>query len=349
DAYIDRRFSEPLTRNIYKSKRIPSQSQSKYWLIWLAKKLDEELKTEFLIQEIQPSLLDTLSQKTIYYFATLLIFLFVYTSIGLLVTPSALFFGIPIGIAYGFTIWLMTEKSVPYLLKNFIYGLRKNTQMDKVTTLLIELIDLMILEFSQIYLIKQNEADKDLLLKAINLRLLELTRNIRKKMYGLNYEELRKIVFQILEEKARRTDDKLAKEILFSQGNVIMRYLNRIIAQREKSISPISWKDFIGSVAYVMTFTLIYILFVLVKLGSSFDLIPLSLTMFFVGILSLNADYFVRHYVLRLILFSNGNIPWNYRQFLEYGIERRLLQKVGTRYRFIHALLKDHFANMPMR
>jgi hypothetical protein len=54
----------------------------------------------------------------------------------------------------------------------------------------------------------------------------------------------------------------------------------------------------------------------------------------------------VQHVSLRLVLFSNRAIPWNYARFLNYATERMFLQRIGGRYRFIHKLLQDRFAQM---
>ncbi len=51
----------------------------------------------------------------------------------------------------------------------------------------------------------------------------------------------------------------------------------------------------------------------------------------------------VQHVTLRAILTCTGNTPWHYARFLNYCAERRLLQRVGGRYRFIHRELLDHF------
>lgn len=56
----------------------------------------------------------------------------------------------------------------------------------------------------------------------------------------------------------------------------------------------------------------------------------------------------IQHFVLRLILYCKGYAPWNYCRFLNYATERLFLQRVGGRYRFIHKLLQDHFAQMPL-
>ncbi|NCT62259.1 MAG: NACHT domain-containing protein [Microcystis aeruginosa G13-01] len=52
----------------------------------------------------------------------------------------------------------------------------------------------------------------------------------------------------------------------------------------------------------------------------------------------------IQHLFLRLTLWRNGTIPWNFARFLNYCVERRLLLRVGGRYRFLHRELLDHFA-----
>jgi TIR domain len=54
----------------------------------------------------------------------------------------------------------------------------------------------------------------------------------------------------------------------------------------------------------------------------------------------------VQHFALRFILWCRGVVPWDYARFLNYATERMLLQRVGGRYRFIHELLREHFATM---
>ncbi|NEQ34270.1 MAG: NACHT domain-containing protein [Leptolyngbya sp. SIO4C5] len=54
----------------------------------------------------------------------------------------------------------------------------------------------------------------------------------------------------------------------------------------------------------------------------------------------------VKHLMLRLILWRNRCIPWNYARFLDYASDRLFLQKVGGGYIFIHRMLLEHFAQM---
>ncbi len=55
---------------------------------------------------------------------------------------------------------------------------------------------------------------------------------------------------------------------------------------------------------------------------------------------------FIEMYILRGFLSIQGYIPWQTKQFLDTATKRLLLQRVGRRYRFIHRLLQQHFAQM---
>ena len=55
-------------------------------------------------------------------------------------------------------------------------------------------------------------------------------------------------------------------------------------------------------------------------------------------------DDLFRHFVLRLILYLSGRLPWNYDRFLRHAADRIYLRKVGRGYIFIHRLLMEHFA-----
>ena len=57
-------------------------------------------------------------------------------------------------------------------------------------------------------------------------------------------------------------------------------------------------------------------------------------------------DAAIQHFILRIILTKNGYTPWNYALFLEHAAQHRFIQRTGGRYRFIHDLLREHFAQM---
>ena len=62
--------------------------------------------------------------------------------------------------------------------------------------------------------------------------------------------------------------------------------------------------------------------------------------------ISFGGDPVIKHISLRLILWKNRSIPWNYAHFLTYTDDRKLIHQVGGRFTFIHALLQEHFAQM---
>jgi len=45
-----------------------------------------------------------------------------------------------------------------------------------------------------------------------------------------------------------------------------------------------------------------------------------------------------------IVLWAGGAAPWRFIRFLHFATERRVLQQVGGRYRFIHVSLRDHLA-----
>jgi len=55
---------------------------------------------------------------------------------------------------------------------------------------------------------------------------------------------------------------------------------------------------------------------------------------------------FIRHFILRLLLWRDNKIPWNYVEFLDHCVDRILLQKVGGGYIFIHRMLMEYFAEL---
>ncbi|MEO0537703.1 MAG: NACHT domain-containing protein [Cyanobacteria bacterium P01_A01_bin.123] len=54
----------------------------------------------------------------------------------------------------------------------------------------------------------------------------------------------------------------------------------------------------------------------------------------------------LQHLSLRLALYQSGVSPWDYAKFLEHAENHRFIQRVGGRYRFMHDLLRKHFASL---
>ncbi|MGL4498505.1 MAG: NACHT domain-containing protein, partial [Planktothrix sp.] len=58
---------------------------------------------------------------------------------------------------------------------------------------------------------------------------------------------------------------------------------------------------------------------------------------------------FIQYIVLRIVFRVSGYLPWNITRFLDYCTKRLILQRVGDRYRFIHRLVQEHFANLEIQ
>ena len=59
-------------------------------------------------------------------------------------------------------------------------------------------------------------------------------------------------------------------------------------------------------------------------------------------------EAYLKHYILRYLLWRSGVMPYHFVHFLEKASERILLQKVGKDYHFIHPLFLDYFASQPL-
>ena len=52
----------------------------------------------------------------------------------------------------------------------------------------------------------------------------------------------------------------------------------------------------------------------------------------------------IQHISVRLILYLNDQIPWDYTRFLDYAVERMFLQRLGMRYQFISKSFQEYCA-----
>jgi NACHT domain len=67
-----------------------------------------------------------------------------------------------------------------------------------------------------------------------------------------------------------------------------------------------------------------------------------------VGVLVYGGSAYIHHFILRWFLRDAGVMPWNYVRFLDYAADHLLLRKVGGGYIFIHRLLMEYFASLPL-
>ena len=258
--YINKMFRR---YNRYKGDKIYSEEQTRHWLIWLAQKMEQDPQGIFLIEQMQPTLLNSLLPKLIYSIGVGWIYTLLYgISIGLPFWWSygwlnALIIGVIFGIAFGLSIWL-------------IIGLRIDFIIDEIILAIFKLID--------------------------------------KLRYG-------KIIEQ-----------KYIKKVTTTTPNQGMKESAK--------------RAFIGGVfgaiiGAIMGIIQSEMLLIGIFFGLTFGWTTQGLAC-------------IQHFTLRLILYFNNYIPWNYARFLNYAADRIFLQKVGGGYIFIHRMLMEHFAQMQL-
>jgi hypothetical protein len=54
----------------------------------------------------------------------------------------------------------------------------------------------------------------------------------------------------------------------------------------------------------------------------------------------------IKHFVLRVMLYYSGHIPWNYALFLDSCTQRTFLYSSGRSYTFVHLLVMEYFATL---
>lgn len=96
--------------------------------------------------------------------------------------------------------------------------------------------------------------------------------------------------------------------------------------------------QFIGAILSAITPTggwVMYLLSVLFFMGATAPILGLICGL-------ITAIPWMKHLLVRVILWRRGEIPWNYSRFLDYVSQRLFLQRVGwQQYRFLHELLRD--------
>jgi hypothetical protein len=66
-----------------------------------------------------------------------------------------------------------------------------------------------------------------------------------------------------------------------------------------------------------------------------------------IGTLAFGGYACISHLMLRLVLWRQKAMPWDYADFLDYCVRRVFLRRVGGGYIFAHRLLMEYFAILP--
>ncbi|MBD2504865.1 NACHT domain-containing protein [Anabaena azotica] len=297
NAYIGRMLTRDIDSRAYLNNKTPNPRKTQMSLVWLAGQMQRESKTEFLIEEIQPSWLSNQALKILYKF---MLGLIIGISIAIIfkLLYQNIIIGIIVGIVLDVTYWLPSQKIV--IIKTISL-----LQLNKRKLLIGLAVGISIAIF------------------ICSLLLILLQRH-----QGQIYIIIIGIMFPLLTGLLLGQPDKsIEKNIMSNQGirqSALNAFLSALIIGTPIGLFVAIIHTPIEGVIIGITFGLIF------------------------GLVA-GGDATIQHFTLRLILYLNGYIPWNYARFLNYCTERMLLQRVGGRYRFIHKLLQDHFAQMEFK
>ncbi|EAZ94255.1 NACHT domain-containing protein [Crocosphaera chwakensis] len=279
NAYIKKQIQDPKCQGTYPPRKTPSPETTLHYLVWLAKKLETVRETEFLIEKMQPTWLESSNQKLLYRL-----------SVGLII-------GLILGLSVGLIGWLSVG-----LIGWLIFGLMGGRIFGRVSIYVAEKVEFSLKKFLSRGLISGLSVG---LIFGLSFGLIGgLSLGL---IFGLNTSEI-----------PTKKDVNQGIWLSCKNGLLFMLSLGLIFGL----IWGLIW-GLISGLSVGLSFGLIF--------GLCFGL-----------------DTFIQHFILRLVLYRNGYIPWNYSRFLGHAAKHRFIQRVGGRYRFMHDLLRKHFASMSL-
>lgn len=307
NAYINRMFLHEKT-GMSRDYKLPySSAQTIRWLTWLAQRMRQESQTIFLIEQMQPTWLQNQAQKRLYQFGSVLM-------IGLmfgLVTANPM-----IGLMFGSFLGLIQQKIITHEALRFSWANIKNGLIDQlIGGLILGLILGLIAGLIGGLIFGLSGKLTDGLMGGLSFLCIGL-------IGGLSLGLISGLMFGLtngLSQISKIEKPTPNQGIWESAVNAGIRGL--IVGLVIGLSVNLYFRDTTGGLIFGLFFGLA------LGLGGG-DLAC------------------IQHFILRLICYGNGFIPWNYARFLDYATERNFLLKVGGGYSFIHRQLLEHFAQL---
>jgi len=317
DAYVERMMKRDIKHRWYGKDKEPSPEKTKHWLVWLTLRLKDESRDEFIIEQMQPAWLQTRVQKQIYHVGIGLIGGLIVGLIGGLIIElsstdhrDGLLFGLIIGTMSGLILGFQQKIKPVETVKWSGMKVRSGLIYGLICGLIYELVS-----WPFFTLIHSSDLD---LTKVVFHALTEAPG------FGLFGGLLGALIGGI-------SGPDIEKRTVPNQGI------------RRSTVNTGIFALF-GWLIFGLIVVLFKSLFTQVNINA-YTLISSGLLGVLIGGV-VPGTACIQHLTLRLILWWTGCIPWNYARFLNYATERMFLQRVGGRYRFIHDLLRSHFAQM---
>jgi hypothetical protein len=387
-AYVRRQLHEPVNSKEYPPHKQPTAQQTRRWLVWLAQHLQTQSEDEFLIEKMQPAMLATDAQRKKYISQATLLGSVIYSSPSLLCTLlSANNFIDPVQLirTFMFIVFLFLPISFIFLIINsikinFNEDIMTNERMgysfrrakEKTFSAFVHPLAFHARKVRKSFENEWKEFEREWrqFTTQVKFRLLAIFLALTFLIFLFYYMSKEFVdVGPILRLIASVAICALLSAPYFGIERVSLNYKrtpNQGIWESLKNALKVSIIIQITFFALGVSFGLSVASFSNLT-GASPDLLIDSSNKYLWGIMygysfwilgflffapiggfvgGLNAC--VKHLSLRILLFQECFIPWNYARFLNHCTDRLLLQRVGGRYRFIHRLVQEHFAAMPL-
>ena len=330
--------------------KVYTEIKTKKWLGWLAVQLINESKTEFLIENIQPYWLTLKHEKLIYRVILGLIGgLIGGLIIGLIewliyVLIYALMFALIFGVNFELNFGLMFA-----LTKGLNFGLIGGLILGLIGGLIEKLGHIQTIETIQINLFKNREKLIKKLIVGMILGLIGglILGLIEGLIGGLIIGLIGGLIIGLIGGLIGGLIIGLIEGLIGAELN-IKTYPNQGIQESIKNAFKISLINVI--ILTVIFFPILE--FITPLISNIFNLHgigrPLSFLLILLMTLSILSSILpaLQHLSLRITISLKNYAPWNYAQFLNYTTDKLFLQRVGGRYRFIHRILQEYFAQM---
>lgn len=354
DSYIQRMLDRQIESRYYPKGKEPKPEQTKRWLTLLAKQLQDVSQTEFFIEQMQPSWLQTKTHNHKWMYrvgvgllSTLLFWLIIFSCLSIggqsskqidwfLLSPAIFWLGPAIRLYGVLQEEIKPIETLKLSLTNVLSGL---------TVVMIPMLKYWAIILSCTVLISG--------------------------LYFLITEPLTisgfiKLVQVIVAVGFLTSLLVMIAVVMLSLVNALGVGLGGTAKPEQERITITSNQGIWQSLRNVFPFALIGVLsFSVILIGIRwllsliFHLIglritPLTTWLVLALVLGLIVGLYpglacIQHFSLRVVLRKLDYIPWDYARFLNYATtERMFLQRVGGRYQFIHPLLQEHFAQMKL-
>lgn len=326
DAFISKKLSQRNKLSVYRPNEKPDSRQTCIYLAWLAKQLQNK---DFLIEDLQPNLLAQCQEKLSQYelivlLADFLVFLLV---AGLILflrgwlnvkIEGGLDKGLVLGLSFGLS-FVVNFAVFIGLKRKWINGLNAPIRLSE-----------------KLYFSFSNGLRKGLI---AGLKAGSFFGGFLGVIFGLFFGLNNGLRFGMI--------TGLAYGLIIGLLNYLIIGL-RIAPTDERDFSNQgTWQSLRNSVTAGLGVGLIFGLIFGLAAGLTAGLIAGVIFGLIFGMI-FGLESVIRHVALRVVLTRNGHIPRDYALFLDYAVELRFMQRIGGRYRFVHNLLRKHFATMDL-